>query len=469
MTLTTAASAPIEMCALTGWGRAHQSTGRLVSAPGGEDLQSLLSKATDGPLITRGCGSSYGDAATCDGGTVLEMTSRRALLHFDPVAGLAVAEAGLTLGALLAQTQSHGWRPPVLPGTPHVTLGGAVAADIHGKNHTHAGSIGAHVDWLILVGGDLRLRYLAPDTHPEEFWATVGGLGLTGVIAMVALRLTPLGDGQAVTTRERGSSLRQVMDLLDESCGDDTAEAHAVAWLDASHASVRGLVDTTALPPVADPTRHSRTDEASSSSGAGSSLPGRQRRSLPGPGVVDLPTIRLASLTRWLLPSRQVRRHEVSDALMPLRHAEAWPRAFGAAGLVQYQFVVPTPAADAVADILGLLRRRRLTPALAVLKRLGSSDPAPLGFALAGWTLALDLPARWHGLQAALLDIDRQVIDAGGRVYLAKDVRLEASSLPAMYPGLSSWRRTRDAMDPDNRFGSDLSRRLHLTPERTPS
>lgn len=464
MTLQTAAAAQTEMSALTGWGRAHQSTSQLVSAPSGEDLQSVLSNATDGPLITRGCGSSYGDAATRDGGTVVEMTSRRALLHFDPVAGIAVAEAGLTLGELLAQTQSHGWRPPVLPGTPHVTLGGAVAADIHGKNHTRAGSIGAHVDWLILVSGDLRPRYLAPDAHPEEFWATVGGLGLTGAIAIVALRLTRLGDGLAVTTRQRGSSLRQVMDLLDEACTDDSDEVHAVAWLDASNGSGRGLVDTTVLPLKAPSHRTAETQDNRVPTSTRPAGQGRQARSLPGPGLVGRPTIRSASLARWLLPSRQGRRHAVSDALMPMRRAEVWPRAFGPAGLIQYQFAVPTPAADAVADILGVLRRRRLPPALAVLKRLGSSDPAPLGFALDGWTLALDLPARWPGVRAALLDIDRQVIDAGGRVYLAKDVRLEASSVPAMYPQLSGWRRTRDAMDPDNRFGSDLSRRLHLTP-----
>lgn len=458
-----AALAPNRLSALTGWGRAHQSTGRLVRAPSDDDLRSVMN-ATGGPLITRGCGSSYGDAATRDGGTVMDMTSRCALLHFDPVAGIAVAEAGLTLGALLVKTQSYGWRPPVLPGTPHVTLGGAVAADIHGKNHARAGSIGVHVDWMILVSGDLRPRYLAPDAHPEEFWATVGGLGLTGAIAIVALRLTPLGEGLAVTTRQRGSSLRHVMDLVDEACTHESDEVHAVAWLDPSTASGRGLVDTTVLPRNAHPHHFAETHDAGVSTSGRPAGQGRQARSLPGPGLVSRPTIRSASLARWVLPSRQGRRHGVSDALMPMQHAEVWPRVFGRAGLIQYQFAVPTAAADAVTDILGVLRKRRLDPALAVLKRLGSSDPAPLGFALDGWTLALDLPARWPGVRSALLDIDHQVIDAGGRVYLAKDVRLEASSVPAMYPRLSSWRRMRDAMDPDNRFGSDLSRRLHLTP-----
>ncbi len=464
MTLTPAAATRTEIRELTGWGRAHQSTGRLLSPSTEADLQSILDKVVDRPVITRGCGSSYGDAATRDGGTVVEMTSRRALLHFDAIAGIAVAEAGLTLGELLTHTQPHGWRPPVLPGTPHVTLGGAVAADIHGKNHTHSGSIGAHVDWLILFSGDMRAQFMAPDEHPEQFWATVGGLGLTGVIAVVALRLTPLGAGQAVTSRRRGSSLRQVMDLLDDATQDDNGEVHAVAWLDASTNSGRGLVDTTVLPPTADSPHPARNHDAGTTGGTARPLRERQRRSLPGPGVVGLPTIRSASVSRWLLPSRKVRRQEVSDALMPLRHAELWPRAFGGAGLIQYQFAVPASASDAVGDVLEGLRSRRLIPALSVLKRLGSSDWAPLGFALDGWTLALDLPARWPNLRDALQGIDRQVIDAGGRVYLAKDVRMEASSLPAMYPRLSSWRSTRDAMDPQNRFGSDLSRRLHLTP-----
>ena len=148
---------------------------------------------------------------------------------------------------------------------------------------------------------------------------------------------------------------------------------------------------------------------------------------------------------------------------MPMNRAEHWPRLFGSRGLTQYQFAVPTGSADAVADCLALLRRHGQIPALAVLKRLGREDPAPLGFAVDGWTLALDLPTRWPGLEDALRDLDRVVVEAGGRVYLAKDRRLPAETFRAMYPQHGGWMRIREAMDPEHRFASDLSRRLRLT------
>ncbi len=451
----------------------------------------MLRATHDDPVIARGCGSSYGDAATCAGGAVLDMTTRRELLHLDVDAGIAVAEAGLTLGALLALTAPHGWRPPVLPGTPSVTLGGAVAADIHGKNHPDAGSLGRHVEWLAVLSGDLRPRMISAEHQPDQFWATVGGLGLTGPILIVALRLTRLGYGPATTRRLRATSLTGVMNLLTTAFEPDDAgrrgDVHAVAWLDGS-ASGRGLVDITTLPLPASPGPAS--GPASSRPAAGPNRPGDQRQtsgavgrrvkaltrqrtarspanrslpSLPGPGLVTRATIRAASAARWSIPARRLRHSRIDAALFPLRHAEAWPALFGSAGLIQYQLAVPTEAADAVAECLQLLAKRRLPPALATLKKLGAGDPAPLGFALPGWTLAVDLPARWVGLTRTLDDLDRLVCGAGGRVYLAKDLRLDATRLEQMYPGIDDWRRTRDGMDPDQRFGSDLSRRLRLT------
>ncbi len=440
-------------------------------------------------MVPRGCGSSYGDAATCSGGLVIDMTARRELLHLDVHAGIAVAEAGLTIGSLLSLTAPHGWRPPVLPGTPHVTLGGAVAADIHGKNHPAAGSLGRHVEWLVVVSGDLRPRLLSPDQHPDEFWATVGGLGLTGPILIVALRLAPLGTGAAVTRRVRAGTVAGVMALLSAATGEGAHEVtetgsgprpdvHAVAWLD-GHG--RGLVDVTTLPRpprpapstagdgdgrAADdpvdwpPTRRLRSPTTPAPSAFGATS---HRASLPGTGVITRATVRAAGRLRWAVPGRAIRSGTPSAAVFPLRHAGLWPALFGEQGLLQYQFVVPTDAASVVTDSLALLARRRLPPALATLKRLGACDPAPLGFAMPGWTLAVDLPARWSGLGAALDDLDRLVLEAGGRVYLAKDLRLGPDHVQRMYPGLDAWRRTREAMDPDHLFGSDLSRRLHLT------
>ncbi len=482
----TAVNAQPGSSTLTGWGRAHHASSRILRVGDTQEYASVL-RATDcGPVVPRGCGSSYGDAATNAGGAVLDMTASRQVRHLDVDAGIVVADSGLTIGSLLALTAPHGWRPPVLPGTPNVSLGGAVAADIHGKNHPDAGSFGRHIDWILVLGGDLQPRLLSPEHHFDEFWATVGGLGLTGPILTVALRLAPLGPGPATTRRLRANSLRGVMDLLttpfDPACrADDDAhrgEVQAVAWLDGG-AGGRGLVDITTLPlpstlgraaaatrpteahqPAWPPT--SRVRALSPPREAGSA--GRSLPSLPGTGLITRTTVRAAAAARWSMPGRHLRRTPVESAVFPLRHAGAWPALFGSSGLIQYQFAVPTEAADVVAQALALLAGRRLPPALATLKKLGAGDPAPLGFALPGWTLAVDLPARWAGLNQALDDLDRLVIGAGGRVYLAKDLRLDPSRLEQMYPRVDHWRRIRDAMDPDHRFGSDLSQRLHLTP-----
>ncbi len=198
----------------TGWGRADHASSEVICVRDPKEYASVLSNARASTVVPRGCGSSYGDAATCSGGAVLDMTTRRELLHLDIDAGIAVAEAGLTIGSLLRLTTPHGWRPPVLPGTPNVTLGGAVAADIHGKNHPAAGSLGQHLEWIVVLSGDLQPRVISPEHHPDQFWATVGGLGLTGPILTVALRLAPLGTGTATTRRLRAHSLSGVMHLL---------------------------------------------------------------------------------------------------------------------------------------------------------------------------------------------------------------------------------------------------------------
>lgn len=451
----------VPLTRLTGWGRTHVSRSRVVTPSSTQDMVGMLGTPRSGPFSPRGLGSSYGDAATVDGGTSLLMTARHRVTRLDDEAGLLVAESGATLGELQATVLDHGWCLPVLPGTGEVTLGGAVAADIHGKNHPAVGSLGRHIAHLTVLGNDLRPRRLSAHDDPEQFWATVGGLGLTGPILEVALALRRVGHGPARTTRLRAATTREVMRLVDEAHGRSD-DVHAVAWLDPTSPAGRGLVDVTILPaPDEEPVRRAhpghRPDPAAGVPRA------RQRPALPGPGLVGRPTIVAASRVRWYTPTRTRRSRTIPRALMPLGSAEQWPRLFGRRGLTQYQYVVPASAADAITEGLHLLAHLGLTPALAVLKRMGAGDPAPLGFALDGWTLALDLPTRSPGLDPALDALDRLVVEAGGRVYLAKDRRLSPEAFRAMYPFHTAWSRTRDVMDPRGRYSSDLSRRLHLT------
>lgn len=451
---------------LGGWGRTHRSHARLIRPESAANIAEIV-RAAQGAIIPRGSGSSYGDAATRREGTVVDVRGMRRLLAVDRERGIAVVEAGMTLGELVAAVAGQGWVPPVLAGTPHVTLGGAVAADIHGKNHAGCGSFGRHVRWLVVVDATGETRMLTPVRDPEFFWATVGGMGLTGVITTVALQLLPCGLGPATVLRRRASDLPSVLDLLDAVASEQDSDPrlHAVAWLDSSAppgARGRGLVQMTQVP---------RRD----TSGGVGLMPretGRSRTcaphvppSLPHSGVIGRGTIFGWNRARWMAPvPRRARVTPVAAALQPLRNADFWPALFGRDGLLQYQFVVPRRSVSAIGSTLDLLAFHLVPPALAVLKRMGPSDPAPLSFAMEGWTLALDLPARWPRLHEALSDLDRLVVEAGGKVYLAKDSRLPPATFQSMYPRLQEWQHVREQMDPGHAFASDLSRRLRLVP-----
>ncbi|MFP5347758.1 MAG: FAD-binding protein [Actinomycetes bacterium] len=499
MTLTrTHAPAPRQE-ALRGWGRTHCSHSLVARPHDIHELTDVLgSPRYVPPLLPRASGCSYGDAATCAGGTVLDLSPCRRVVDFDPLTGQVVAEAGLTLGELARLVGPYGWSVPVLPGTPHVSLGGAVAADVHGKNHVGAGSFGRHVLRLGVAGPDGSVRALLPQVDGDEFWATVGGMGLTGAILLVGLQLRSAGPGPAVTTRCRAKNLAHALDLLDtisqQQVGDP--RLHVVAWLDAAAPRTfrgRGLVQVTRTPDGDPHSARACSPHAGSPAGsppAGSPLPShvppsglplpdggtpssapssrprwfREVPSLPGPGLMTRHVISTLNRVRWLVPvDRRPHLQDADAALNPLRRAAPWPALFGRRGLVQYQFVVPAGRVDTIVDALSLLAEHRLPPALATLKRLGPEGPAPLSFPLDGWALALDFPAGWNGLEPALAELDDRVADAGGRVYLAKDSRLSAALVRRMYPRLGEWQQVRDRMDPAGLFASDLSRRLHLT------
>lgn len=450
---------------LTGWGRGPGRCAR-VAAPGSSaDLPDVLAALAGGPsdvpapVTVRGGGCAYGDAAVpvAHGGHVLELGRRNRLLSLDDARGVAVVQSGMTLGSLQEAVGRRGWAVPVLPGTGAVTVGGAVASDVHGKNQPGAGSFGRHVRWLTLVHPDGgSTRYGAGD---EELWATVGGLGLTGVVDVVSLQLVRALSPGMWCTRHRTPDLAATVALLEGLAARQQRDerVHVVAWLDAGGGAGtdgRALVDVSRPLDAGDPFPHPAAPRA-----------GRGRRvpQLPGGGLVGRPVIRAVDATRWhLAPRRQDRVMPVRQALLPMDGAGWWPAAFGRAGLVQYQLLLPGSATEQLAEVLELLRRHRTPPALAVLKRFTGDAPAPLAFAVEGWSLALDFPRRWPGLEPALRELDALVAAHRGRVYLTKDSRLGAAQVQRMYPRLGEWRRVRDRLDPAGRMTSALGVRTGL-------
>ncbi len=446
-----------------GWGRATASVAT-VARPGDDTAWvRLVTAAGSRGLIARGAGSGYGDSAQNSGGLVGLTVPDTGPIDLDTGDGTVTVGAGVLLRDLMRHLVPLGWTLPVLPGTTEVSVGGAIAADVHGKNHPEAGAFSAHVAELTLLApGPGQIR-TSPQAQPDIFWATVGGLGLTGVIRGARLRVHPLDTAWMLSTDAVARDLATVLDLLTTAHG---AGSQAVAWLDGHGRGAgtgAGVVSSARYATVADLSSKQRGDPLRYPPRRAVPVP-----SLPGRGLVRPATVAVANRAHLLAARRPggTRLVPLASVLHPLDVVRGWPGLYGRNGLVQYQFVVPAGAEAVLADALVRPRAAGCPASLAVLKLLGAGDPAPLSFPSAGWTLALDFPAAAPGLAGVLDALDEQVAAAGGRVYLVKDSRLRPDLLTAMYPNLPRWREIRDRLDPDGVMASDLDRRLDLTGRR---
>lgn len=463
---------------LTGWGRTAPSLGRVVRPEDADALTELLAArggstgaqpgggadhaGHDQPgsgLIARGLGRSYGDAAQSAGGVVVDTACFDSIGSVEPETGIVEVGSGVSLDELIARSLPLGWFVPVSPGTRWVTVGGAIAADVHGKNHHRDGAFCSHVTSLTLAT-PTGTRVVGPDTDGELFWATAGGMGLTGVITGATLQLTRVETSWMVVDTERFGVLDDLMAAMEAS---DAAYRYSVAWVDFSPRR-RGFGRAVL----------SRGDHAP----AGALGPNRIDRAVEVPHA---PRLRVPVVApRWLVNPATVRAFNevifrrpprrqtgglqpLASFFHPLDVVADWNRLYGPAGFVQYQFVVGPAHGEAVHRAAAMLQAAGVSCSLAVLKRFGPADPGPLSFPMEGWTLALDFAAGQDRLPALLDQLDELVASVGGRVYLAKDARLSPELLAVMYPALGKWAEVRRRVDPDRLLGSDLSRRLGLS------
>jgi decaprenylphospho-beta-D-ribofuranose 2-oxidase len=436
---------------LTGWGRTSPSRARVAGPLHLEQLQALVASLPPGGVLARGAGRSYGDAAQNAGGCVLcPVTVPGA--EFTAGGGLVRVSGSTSFAELLARTVPRGQTLPVLPGTSDVTVGGAIAADVHGKNQRADGSLSAWIEEIELVDGRGELRVLTPGGDPDGFRATVGGMGLTGIILAATIRLMPIRSTLLQVTSQRAPDLDALLGAL-----DGCRSRYSVAWIDptASGRSLgRGIVH--AGDHLADP-------DPRSEAGGLAYRPGRARRA---PGVPVCPVTPLSarafnSLWFHRAPARSSGTTDLAGFFHRLDAVAGWNRVLGPRGFVQYQFVVPDGAERVLADALETMRRARGAPFLGTLKRFGSSGGGHLSFPMPGWSLAIDMPASPR-LAAPLGELDGRVAAAGGRVYLAKDSRLSGAALAAMYARLPEWQVIRAKLDPNGVFRSDLGRRVGL-------
>ena len=452
MTLST----PSRLQTLSGWGRTRPSEATVYAPESAGQIQQLVANAAPASLISRGLGRAYGDAAQCGGHGVIDLAAFDRI-ELDPGSGTLTAGAGASLDAILKVIVPSGFFLPVTPGTRNVTVGGAIAAEVHGTNHHGAGSVAGHVRRLLLVDGSGELVELRPDGDPAQaaaFWATAGGMGLTGVILEATFSLIPIQTSLITVDTDRHGDLDS---LMAEMVSGDDRYRYSVAWVDSLHPAGRGVLtrgDHARLEQL-----ESREDPLAYDPRALASAP----PFLPG-GLLNTWTVRAFNET-WY---RKAPKHRVGELqaigpyFHPLDGVSDWNRIYGPAGFLQYQFAVPDGAAQLVPDTLAALRKVGAPSFLTVLKRFGAGNPGPLSFPQAGWTLAADVPAAVPGLLQVLDQLDQEVAAAGGRLYLAKDSRQSAAMFARSYPGLARWREQRQRLDPRGVFNSDLARRLEI-------
>ncbi|WP_367044433.1 FAD-binding oxidoreductase [Streptomyces sp. Je 1-332] len=442
---------------VSGWGRTAPSTARLIRPRSPEEAVAALEACGERGGIARGLGRAYGDAAQNAGGAVIDMTGMDRVHAIDADAGTVLCDAGVSLHRLMEVLLPLGWFVPVTPGTRFVTVGGAIGADIHGKNHHGSGSFSRHVMAVELLTADGSVQ--AVERGSALFDATAGGMGLTGLILAATLQLQPVETSLMTVDTERATDLD---DLMARLTATDHRYRYSVAWIDllARGASMGRSVLT-------------RGDHAPLDA-----LPARARRApltfRPGqlpPAPRFLPEGLLGRRSVGLFNELWYRKaprsrvgelQKMSTFFHPLDGVPHWNRVYGRGGFVQYQFVVGYGKEEALRRIVRRISERGCPSFLAVLKRFGEGDPGWLSFPMPGWTLALDIPANLPGLGAFLDELDEEVAAADGRVYLAKDSRLRPEMLAAMYPRLDDFRALRADLDPRGLFRSDLSRRLAL-------
>ena len=445
---------------LTGWGRVSPSAAELAQPATVARAAELLGNAAAARgVIPRGLGRSYNNAAQCAGGVVISTARLNRITELDPVTGLATCEAGVSLEQLMVAGLPAGWFVPVSPGTRQVTVGGAIAADVHGKNHHVAGSFARHVRSfeILLPGGEPRT--VTEQSDPALFWATAGGMGLTGLIVRATVQLKRVPTARVRVDTVRTAGIDETMAVLAEH---DRSYGYTVAWSDnlARGAGLgRSVITSGDFAEPADLPPAESADPFAFRPGARVGVPA----GFP-PGLINRYTVALANQA-WYRKAPRSRRGElqtIGTFFHPLDGIRNWNRVYGPGGFRQYQYVVPFGQEDAVRRSFELVSRERAPSFVTVLKRFGPADPGLLSFPLAGWTLALDFPARTPGLARLLGRLDRLVVEAGGRVYLAKDSRVPAGVLAEMYPRLAEFRKLRAEFDPAGILASDLSRRLGL-------
>ncbi|MBV8251104.1 MAG: FAD-binding oxidoreductase [Chitinophaga sp.] len=418
-----------------------------------EQLRSFVSDNHE--LIARGNGRCYGDASL--GKHSISMLKYDKVLLFDTQKGILETQAGVTLDQLLDIIVPKGWFLPITPGTKFITIGGAVASDVHGKNHHVDGAFSNHIIDMDVITGTGETVTCSPTQHTELFWATCGGMGLTGVITRVKFDLKKIETAYIKQTQIKAKNLEDVIRLFEEY----KHYTYSMAWIDCLK---KGDAFGRSILIVGEHAQPAELNDKQRK--APLTLPAKRKLTIP----FNLPSFILNTLTvkifNWLYYNKNLKR-EINNVVpyepffYPLDAILHWNRGYGKAGFVQYQFVLPLEHKDGLVAILKRISDKGWGSFLAVLKVFGNQDSL-ISFPMEGYTLALDFPVR-KGLFEFLDELDEIVLQYGGRLYLSKDARMKQEVFWKSYPNAEKFASIVQQYNPDKRFTSLQSERLLLT------
>jgi decaprenylphospho-beta-D-ribofuranose 2-oxidase len=459
---------PTRTKALTGWGRTAPTSSEVLSTSDPELIAKAVAMVAEDNdskpahlrrgVIARGLGRSYGDHAQNAGGLVVEMTALNTIHRIDRETRIVDVDGGVSLDQLMKAALPFGLWVPVLPGTRQVTIGGAIASDIHGKNHHSEGSFGNHVRSIDLLTADGQVQHLTPKRNAKLFWATVGGNGLTGIVLRASIEMAPTETAYFLNDGVKTSTLDET--IAAHSDGSEADYTYSSAWFDVMNPLPKlGRACITRG-------RLAKVDE----------LPAKLRKQplkFDAPQLLTVPNIFPSWAANKLTlgavgeayyavgASYTGKVQNLTQFYHPLDMIAEWNRAYGPAGFLQYQFVVPTEAVEEFKRIIIDIQASGHYSALNVFKLFGPGNPAPLSFPMPGWNICVDFPIK-PGLNELVTELDKRVMEFGGRLYTAKDSRTTAAAFHQMYPRIDEWIKVRRSVDPTGVFMSDMARRLEL-------
>ena len=454
---------------MTGWSRTAPTTAQVLSTPDKELIASAVAQVAEQNeskpshlrrgVIARGLGRSYGDNAQNAGGLVVDMTALSRIHKIDADSRMVTVDAGVNLDQLMRAALPFGLWVPVLPGTRQVTVGGAIGSDIHGKNHHSAGSFGNHVRSMQLLTADGDVKTLTPaGKNSKLFWATVGGCGLTGIILEATIEMTPTETAYFIADGDVTATLDETIAL--HSDGSEDKYDYSSAWFDA----------------IAPLPKLGRAAVSRGSLAKLDQLPKKLQKNplkFDAPTLLTLPDIFPNGLANkfnfsllgevWYKKSGNYRGkvQNLTQFYHPLDLFGEWNRGYGPAGFLQYQFVVPPESVDEFKKIIVDIQSSGHYSFLNVFKLFGDGNKAPLSFPIPGWNICVDFPIK-PGLHEFVTELDKRVLEFGGRLYTGKDSRTTAETFHAMYPRIDEWIKIRRSVDPNGVFMSDMARRLEL-------